>query len=52
MENKVLKEVLISPKGFSASKCHVGNFWNRMNFFRNCLEIFWEVFGIFLEDLF
>ena len=42
----ILDVVKTSPKGFSASKCDVGNwiFQNLRNFFRNCLEIFLEEF--------
>ena len=43
-----------SLKGFSASKCDVGNwiFQNLRNVLRNYLEIFWIFSGILREDFF
>ena len=41
-----------SPKGFSASKCDVGDwmFLKSWEFFRNCLEFFGKFSGIIWED--
>ena len=47
-------ETKTSPKGFSASKCDVGNwiFSKSWNFLRKCLDIFWNLWGIFFIFLF
>ena len=66
LQNNLGKHIfsITSPKGFSASKCDVGNwilskFWNFleklfgnfMDFFGSLLRIFWEYLGgIFWED--
>ena len=55
---KTKSEFTTSPKGFSASKCDVGNwiFSKSKEFLRNCLENYWIFLGffwrIFLEEFF
>ena len=47
--NQNLNPKKTSPKGFSASKCDVGN-WILSKSWEFLLRIFWESFGNFLED--
>jgi hypothetical protein len=48
----ILRET--SPKGFSASKCDVGNWIFFGGFFKKLIGIFWRIFlgGIFWEEFF